>query len=106
MRLTLNKSWELCLKQWAWIAKQIRAGDDRYINTIKEAWLKEKGFKNIYADCFFCEYTYPSKSGCNVCPGRKIDKTFDCENIEYDYENKPLKFYAKLKELNRKRMKK
>ena len=107
MKLTLDKSWELCLKQWRWIAKQIKAGDERNTVALKIAWCEKNGVGYIKAYCFFCEYIInQSPSGCSSCPARKIDKNFRCSQNKYSYYDKPLKFYAKLLELNKKRRKK
>lgn len=110
MKLTLDKSWELCLKQWRWIAKRIRADNEYGAVALKYVWLRKNGIiKQPHAGCFFCEYGKQHKKGssayCDYCPAKKIDKEFYCEHPEYHYSYLSLKFYAKLLKLNRKRKK-
>jgi len=119
MKITLDESWELCLKQWKWIAKQIvkmkRTGDLYSVKQLKREWCDKNNFKlpSRCSNCFFCLYsiTHPTKSNpdksivCN-CPAQKVDKHFDCQTWEYNYTQKPLKFYAKVRKLNNVRLKK
>ena len=113
MRLTLDESWELCLKQWPWIIKQLDGGSKEIVEELKDQWLEENGFTDICIcnECFFCEYAYqhdksfcPTK--CPLCPGRKIDTDFFCLRDDYHYQKSPHKFYEKLLSLNKKRKKK
>ena len=109
MKLTLSKSWELCVDgQWKWIVKQIRAGA-RDVWGLKRQWLRENGIDSseVSNHCFFCEYTSNFKhDDCRLCPGCKIDKSFSCMDKKYNFEKKPLKFYAKLRALNKIRLEK
>ena len=104
-KLTLDRAWELCLQHRAWITEQIEAGSEKCILTLKEEWCAEHGFKNVKAGCFFCEYAEQNRSDgeddCVNCPGRLIDPSFHCGRPEYDYEDEPIKFNAKLIELNK-----
>ena len=108
-RLTLDQAWTLCLKQWRWIAMRLKAGDGRGIESLKEEWLEKHGYNwdDVRLDCFFCQYSYqPRQKGCHgSCPGHKVDKAFRCDHPEYTYDIEPLKFYAKLLELNKRRKK-
>jgi len=106
MKLTLNKAWELCLKQWRKMIKQKKAGSRRRITTLKRIWCKENGFANIAAHCFFCEYDEQYDADCSKCPPTRVDKHFHCQNPEYHWRYNPLKFYAKIRKLNRIRLKK
>ena len=109
-KLTLNKAWELCMSQWRWIVKMIRAGDDRYVGELKIAWLEKHKYENdeIDGNCFFCHYNRQGgvdDEGCVSCPGVIVDKAFSCDDDDYDYLYEPIKFYNKLRSLNRKRNK-
>lgn len=106
-RLILDQAWTLCLKQWRWIAKRVRAKSRKDVEALKDEWVAKHGFKKINNSCFFCTYhdQHPTKFSdkeCN-CPARKIDPNFDCLFGDCAFDVSPLKFYAKLLELNRKR---
>ena len=104
--MTLNKTWRLCLSMWRWIAEQIRKYGYLSVSDLKKQWLREHGFKkdSIYNDCFFCEHGEGYSSICGLCPGRKVDPHFNCENFDYSYCYEPIAFYNKLRALNRKRL--
>jgi len=105
-KLTLDATWKLCLRQWRWIVKQRKEHPRSHVSILKERWMNEHGFADAEMDCFFCEYAgQQGRSGCSQCPGRKIDKTFDCFNVEYLFYVKPKEFHKKLLELNRERKK-
>ena len=106
-KLTLNQTWTLCLRQWKWIIKQLDAGSVECIANLKEQWTKqnEYGINRINANCFFCEYASRHLDCTQSCPGKLVSKQFDCENSSYIYRIKPRKFYKKLLELNKKRIK-
>lgn len=100
-KLSLNETWEQCLKMWRWIVRQ---PCPRNVDSLKKKWLEKNEFTNyIDNDCFFCDYGNWYK-GCNSCPGRKIDRGFDCCNDDYDYCYKPAAFLRKITELNEKRL--
>jgi hypothetical protein len=110
MRLTKDKAWELCLKQWEWIIKEKRANPQKYIAHLKREWLAMRGFiDDSFTGCFFCDYDsqmedeYRAES-CVYCPAKEFDPNFKCIDPSYDYEYKPEKFYKKLLSLNRKRL--
>ena len=100
-KLSLNDTWEQCLKMWKWISRQ-------WLNTkldaldLKGLWLEENGYgkREIEANCFFCHSCHQD---CNKCPGRLIDADFDCVDSDYTY-HKPRLFYAKLKQLDKIRL--
>ena len=104
-KLTLNQAWRLCLKQWKWIVKQIKAGDTHCVAILKRQWTTANGYDKdeIESECFFCEYCRFRNRGCGHCPGKLVNKRFNCANTTYEYDVKPLKFYAKLLELDKKR---
>lgn len=116
MKLSLEKTWTECLRMWEDIAAEIRKlikkgaeNIDYDVEELKYDWLEQDGYEpdNIQAQCFFCDYQRKhAKTGfehvyCSRCPAKKIDKNFCCDNDDYDYQNNPLAFYAKLVELNR-----
>lgn len=111
-KLTLNQTWKYCLVMWKWIAGQIEQGSTSTIDTLKAQWLRRHPrFGEIYNNCFFCEYLnqHPTnkKGDCPTCPGRLVNRQFNCmDNATYNFGKKPLEFYAKLLELDKKRKKK
>ena len=103
-KLTLNQTWTLCLRMWKWIASVWKEGDD--VDTLKDQWLEENGFETIIQSCFFCDwanrgYDELRFSRCVDCPGKKVDKAFNCLDITYHYYEDPKAFYAELLRLNR-----
>ena len=109
-RLTLDVTWTLCMKMWRWIAKQIRNGSERDIESLKADWL-ETHTKDWWIDnsCYFCERneqqggvsTLDCYGDCQYCPGKLVDIKFSCGDDEYHYLNFPLAFYAKLQKLHK-----
>ena len=103
MKLTLNKSWKLCLEQWGSIFRRKKNGSKSDVGVLKDEWCRKNGYK-IQNSCFFCGYDEQRRDTCEFCPGRKVDKTFHCKNKEYDFYNKPFDFFAELKRLNKIRL--
>jgi hypothetical protein len=106
MRLTINKSWDGCMTQWDWMIRRLKKDDTLDVENLKNEWCEKNGYE-VGANSFFCEYaaTHGVKSDeCN-CPAKKIDKYFNCLDKEYNYEHHPFKFYKKLQQLNRIRLK-
>jgi hypothetical protein len=106
-KLTLNKAWELCLEMWKDIAKTAGEAKIFDVEEFKLQWMEEHFIDyrphDINHQCFFCQY---DKDGnCENCPGVLIEPCFDCMTTDYNYEYKPIKFYKKLQQLNRKRLK-
>jgi hypothetical protein len=106
-RISLEETWRICLNMWRWIVMQRKRGDRRSVNKLKTEWLEKHSF-DIYieAECFFCAYVSKRNSGCRLCPGAKVDGEFRCFNRKYHWVTRPVAFYEKIKELNRKRKKK
>ncbi len=107
-KLTLDETWKLCLSMWRWIAKMKRAGSKRSVKELKGVWCKKHGLWDVDNDCFFCEHVRQEGKRCTInsqtpCPGNKVDRSFVCINTEYNYAQKPIKFYNKLVSLNKKR---
>ena len=101
--MTLNKTWEECLRMWKWIAKVHKDGNGD-VERLKRKWLKEHGYKpsGIHEQCFFCN---AARNNCPKCPGKQVSKSFDCtKRPTYKYDEKPKAFYRKLVELNKKRL--
>ena len=112
-KLSLDMTWELCLKMWKWIAEKRAAGKCRNIptNLCKEIWLYRHNFRNgdTVCDCFFCtyaDYGVHCDDYCEYCPEKKKNKEFDCMDEKYDCEDEPIKFYEELVRLNKIRKKK
>jgi hypothetical protein len=113
-KLTLDLTWRECLRMWKGTAEEIRKGSTLDVDQLKREWLIGNGYKNNYPvyDCFFCDFAgllydvdfLGGKPCLSNCPARKIDRKFLCNNESYHYFYKPLKFYAKLVELNKKRL--
>ncbi len=108
-KLTLDETWRFCMSLWRWVAKEvrIRGWELGLVEELKEEWLDKKGFPfgEVDSNCFFCAYKKNrGYSDCRLCPGRKIDKDFDCFHIDYDFAEEPIKFYNNLVSLNRKRL--
>lgn len=97
---TLNQTWVLCLRMWRSISKKWTGRISVHI--LKARWLKANGFppNTIEEDCFFCDYTNGVDAGCSQCPGCLVDPNFRCSGNDYDYEDKPVAFYAGLLRLN------
>ena len=118
MKLTLKQAWELCLKQWDWIIKQLKK--EGYVDStnikwwevveLKSEWCEANGFAvYIKDDCFFCRYAeeHPTNIAFCNCPAKKIDKDFDCMDfMGTSYSNNPFKFYAEIKRLHKLYLKK
>lgn len=105
-KLTLNQAWTLCLRQWRWIAEQVKKGASagKDIGDLKNEWIRKNGYPED-SNCFFClwaEQQLPTlDTVCPNCPAKKIDKKFHCCEAIYDYWDKPLAFYTKLLKLNK-----
>jgi len=103
---------------WKGIAAKKKKGSEEEVGELKGIWLEEHGFEDIEikANCFFCEYAsqqceYGSQQKrdvgpkrCQFCPAKLVDKEFDCFCETYHYHRKPIAFYNKLLELNKKRL--
>ncbi len=107
----LDRCWKNCLRMWKWIAENWEP--NKSIDKMKAVWLKKHGFtRAIAADCFFCEYHHNKGGGarkyrggdyCADCPGGYVSKSFDCYSPHYHFYLKPVAFYRKLLELDKKR---
>ena len=111
-KLTLNQAWRLCLKQWKWMIPNLN--DDNDIEDLKDEYFDVimAGDNDIPDNnCYFCEYNEQQgghsglgESGdCSHCPGVLVNKRFSCGNDTYHFATYPLKFHAKLLELDKKR---
>ena len=105
-KLTLDEAWDHCLRMWQWIAEQIENGSDVCVATLKHNWIDDHGMQDwdIFASCFFCQYDTENKGECQKCPAFMVDSEFDCMKGEYRYCGKPIAFYNKIVELNKKRL--
>jgi hypothetical protein len=115
-RLSLDKTWDECLRMWTWITKHVSL-EERFGSTVvllKEIWLRDYYPQTeMLNGCFFCEYcvgkgekVWPSKGlqYCKQCPGRLVDPKFNCEEIDQSWFDDPWEFYEQLKYLNRRRL--
>lgn len=106
-KLTLNRTWKLCLAMWKWITETWKPGMNVYY--LKGQWLQAHDYeiKNIISDCFFCNYDVNHRKDeefeCSSCPGKLVSKRFNCCRLSYCHNIKPLKFYKKLLQLDAKR---
>ena len=103
----LDMTWEKCIAMWRWIRQQKKAGSIVDVGSLKYEWLKRNDpDADLYLNCYFCEYTFPKNmkeiTDCINCPGHLVDKSFYCNNREYDYNEFPIKFANKLDALYRK----
>lgn len=104
-RLTFDGAWTKCLRQWRWIGRQIKAGDKRWIEDLKDAWLAENDHDAVLeAGCYFCAYASLFDGTCDHCPAKMVDQKFKCTRDEYNFWDNPLAFLRKLEQLNRKRL--
>lgn len=105
--MTLNQTWKNCLRMWGWIDKVWTPEMD--VGKLKKEWLdKHKPGVVLNSNCFFCDYV--DKLGirdefefCECCPGKLVNKRFNCFIPAYYYFSRPKKFYQKLLHLDTKR---
>lgn len=102
----LEETWQLCLEMWKWIAENYKKGEN-CVASLKRKWLETNGIRINDRDacCFFCQYAHKHAGCTNSCPGKLVNKSFECFSPDYHYSNEPTKFYEKLVELNEMRLK-
>lgn len=109
-KLSLEQTWQKCVNvMWKeMIEVHWKRGMMGY--DLKLRYFKKHPKRDVPADeCYFCDYanSQATSSGyfvCSHCPGRLINKKFDCCNKSYHYNYKPKAFYRKLLQLNKKRI--
>ena len=96
---SLNDVWAECLRMWAWIVEQVKAGNIGYL---KAVWLEDNGYGecDISNDCFFCQYSILPGDTCTHCPGKLVDRNWHCENPAYRWYDHPIEFNAEIKRLD------
>lgn len=99
MNLTLTQAWTLCIEQWDDVKAEIEAGSKLSVEELKEAWATEHDSVSAIGNCFFCKFVVDKDESCNECPGRKIDKNFDCMKRKHHYKCEPLAFHAEIHRL-------
>lgn len=113
--MKITTVWKLCLEMWDWIAEKMRAGDEPDVEILKYIWAENHEY-DIDLACFFCDYAIrrtpnPDNqplevliNNCTLCPGRQVEKNFDCRARKHHWREEPLKFHAKLHRMNKKRL--
>lgn len=76
-KMTLDETWKLCMAQWSWLIKQLQQTNTLSVESLKVEWLKKHKHKEVWNNCFFCEYSFASHNReygawCRRCPARKI----------------------------------
>ena len=112
-KMTLAQTWKNCLRMWKWVVKEYDKKDKDWKvwgsgQDLKIDWIDEHPEYDYLADyCFFCEWSVKHRVDgeyfCSNCPGRMVNKKFDCLDDSYHYSRKPKKFYKKLLQLDEKR---
>lgn len=110
-KLTLNQSWKRCLRMWKWVIEHLEEFNGEVFDA-KVAWIKQYFFnEGLKENCFFCEYNEQQEGSgegkcvfCSQCPGKLVNRRFDCGNVSYHWYYNPIKFYEKLLQLNAKRL--
>jgi hypothetical protein len=98
---------------WKWVSENRWRYDS--VTAAKARWLEINGYggneSELRLDCFFCQYFQDHRhmklvenSNCPHCPAAMVDAGFDCLHYEYGFDTNPKAFYAKLVELNKKRL--
>lgn len=108
-KLSLEQTWQKCMKMWKeMIEKHWERGMSGGI--LKAIYFENHPKMDIPSHkCFFCDYGERHSDyecdECDECPGRFINKGFNCCSTSYHYRHKPKAFYRKLLELDKKRKK-
>ena len=106
--LTLTDTWDKCLEMWEWIVAKWLKDPTQSVGGLKVEWMDANGLTGqVRNDCFFCQFGDETLNEfnshldciCEVCPARLVNRNFSCTNITYDYQDRPGKFLAKIKEL-------
>ena len=104
---TLEQTWKNQLALSGWVAEQIKKKSALTVRKLKRKWLQQNNFSlRLKNGCFFCDYgkRVNHKDICKNCPAVLVSKRFWCMNFSYHFVLKSVKFYAKLVELNKKRL--
>ena len=106
----LDVCFDECELMWKWISEQyvkmVGHKNAQEVEKLKRQWLEDNGYGDglLVHSCFFCEYAaQPNGHICSHCPGRTVDESFLCYNPFYQYNYYPVKFYEKIKDMNRRR---
>lgn len=105
----LNRTWELCIKMWKWIAEVYDGSVSA--EKLKEMWIQKHGFRWTETNCFFCNWhdgmvkEFEELQGisnlCNMlCPAKLASDNFDgCLSKKYHYKDNPKAFYREIKRI-------
>lgn len=99
--MSLDQIWNECIKMGECVV-QNHSGES--VITSKRQYIKDNNIGVLRSDCFFCETAGKLSNNCtdcSRCPGVLVDKSFECEHEDYNYEYKPVEFLRKIKTLNR-----
>jgi len=103
-KLSLERTWTKCMAMWE---EMIEKHWKRGVNgeDLKDLYLANHRRMAMPRNmCYFCDYAFTRRGhDCNSCPGRLVDKNFDCYKPSYYYQGNPKAFYRKLVKLNKKR---
>lgn len=105
-KLTLDQAWDICLKLWTEVVRDIDEGSRLSVVRLKQNHLPAQ-FRYCALGCPFCQFTderrKPGDTNCQHCPARLVDPTFMCHSKLYGYNVDARLFLAKLQELDAKR---
>lgn len=118
--LSLDEIWEYQIELSGHVARYVVENTITVnnINSIKQKWFDNwcDGFINERFRCFFCtsnDYKLGSHVGapafetricrlkdCSKCPGKLVDDSFNCTNVNYHYIDRPVEFFKHILWLN------
>ena len=107
--LKLDTVWDRCIAMAEFVAKW---HEERGLapRLLKRMWLSANGYEpsDVYNLCLFCDYADrhtpdTAQTICPRCPGRAVDKSFNCRIESYHWRYNPAAFANKLKKMNAKR---
>ena len=102
--MTENDFWSECRRMWTDVVAWWNSNQHLSIIDLKWKWLIRNNYigdNKPACECFFCEMSKRgSKIKCHLCPGRKIDSEFDCQDSVYHYRDEPEAFLAKIIEMD------
>ncbi len=102
MNISLDETWEFCIKMTKWIAEEMRRDSSQRVGTLKKAYLAQNHPDlHLCNNCFFCDYDDDNDNECKACPARLVESSFDCRNDAYNYYWRATDFHKELVRLNK-----